>query len=107
MNDTAGTPQLLLSPTPTESGAYVKMWHLRNATRLTGDSSACDIPEFITFIYAYIKEQVMAKEGHPSLIKAVQDTLRQRELMKVTLQTMVPDGENTIEPDLDIYYEMS
>jgi hypothetical protein len=105
LNAAAGTPKISLVPTAQESGAYVTMWYIRNATRMTADASICDIPEFINFIFQYIKVRVYQKEMNPNAQTAVAILQQQRELMQSTLGTMVPDADNTIEMDLSHYEE--
>jgi hypothetical protein len=103
VNRTAGAPRIVFTPPVVESGAYITAWYLRNANRLTADASTCDIPEFANFILQHIKVRCYEKEGHPNLMKAMADLERERERMNATLQTMVQDQENEIEPDLSHY----
>lgn len=108
INQTAGSPTLLLSPPAKEDGAFATIWYLRKANEITSDTSICDIPEFINYILQYIKVRCYEKEvGHPALEKSIADLAQQRELMVSTLATMVPDADNGIEPDLTTYEEMS
>jgi hypothetical protein len=104
-NTTAGTPQIVFTPPPAESGAYITVWYLRNANRLTLDASVCDIPEFVSFVIQYVKVRVYEKEGHPNLSLAVAGLAHQRQMMTDTLTAMVPDGDNLIEADLSHYHE--
>lgn len=106
-HDTPGTPKICLIPTPQESGAYVKLYYLRNANRLSVDADVCDIPEFVHFVMQFVKVRCYEKEGHPNLSKALMDLEKQRALMQATLASMVPDEENEIEPDLSFYGEMT
>jgi len=106
-NMTAGDPQFELIPAARENGAYVTIWFVRNANRLTVDADVCDIPEFINFIYQYMKVRVYEKEQNQNLAFAVQALQAQRELMKVTLAGMIPDADNEIEMDLSSYEEQS
>lgn len=107
INSTPGQPQISLVPTAQESGAYVTVWYIRNAERMVDDSSVCDIPEFINFIYQYIKVRVYEKELNPNKDTAIAVLQQQRTLMQSTLATMVPDADNTIEMDLTYYDEHS
>jgi hypothetical protein len=107
INAAAGTPKISLVPTAQESGAYLTLWYIRNATRMTADASICDIPEFINFIYQYIKVRVYEKEMNPNAQGAIAILQQQRELMQSTLGTMVPDADNTIEMDISSYLEQS
>lgn len=107
LNSTAGEPKVLLVPKAKEAGAFIQIWYLRNANRLEVDADVCDIPEFINFIFQYVKVRVYEKEGHPNLPKAVADLEQQRAQMTSTLAAMVPDAGNEIEADLSAYEEMS
>lgn len=104
-NSTAGSPQMVFVPTPNESGAFVTVWHIRNANRLTADADLCDIPEFINFVLQHMKVRCYEKEGHPNLLKAVQDLETERSRMTSTLSQMVADGQNEIEADFSHYRE--
>lgn len=106
VNNTAGSPRILLTPTPQESGNFIEIWYLRNANELTVDADVCDIPEFINFVFQYMKVRCYEKEGHPNLPKAISDLEQQRQLMTTTLTAMVPDADNEIEPDLSWYNEL-
>lgn len=100
-------PKILLTPTPTEAGAYLQIWYLRNANELTGDASVCDIPEAINYVLAYIKMKCMEKELHPNLAKAIQDVEQQKTDTIAALSEMYPDNENTVEPDYRLYSDMT
>lgn len=103
INETAGSPKVLFTPPVAESGAYVKIFYLRNANRLTSADSVCDIPEFVSFVIQYAKVRCYEKEGHPNLPLAVQALEAQRSQMTSTLENMVPDNENLIEADTSWY----
>lgn len=107
LNSTPGEPKILLVPRATETGDVIQIWYIRNANRLEDDTDVCDIPEFINFIFQYVKVRVYEKEGHPNLPKAMQDLEQQRQQMVSTLAAMVPDAGNEIEADLSAYEEMS
>jgi hypothetical protein len=107
LNSTPGEPKILLLPKAIETGSFVKIWYLRNANRLEEDTDICDIPEFINFVFQYVKVRVYEKEGHANLPKAIQDLEQQRQQMTSTLASMVPDASNEIEADLSAYEEMS
>jgi hypothetical protein len=108
--------QLLIFPTPVETGTVGKIWYVRNANRIplisegslaATRAAVIDIPEFIKFIFQYVKVQCMEKEGHPMLAKAVGDLETQRQLMIATLTEQVVDDDTEIEPDLSHYEDMS
>lgn len=108
MNQTSGSPKLLLAPPAKETSASnVTIWYTRNAKRLSAITETCDIPEFINFLLSFVKVQCYLKEGHPNYQMEVQMLEQQRALMQATLSEMVPDADDEIEPDLRIYSEMS
>lgn len=107
LNTTAGSPKILISPNPTEAGAYLQVWYLRNANELTSDTSICDIPEAANYLMAYVRMKVFAKEMHPNLQLAIAEVEAQKADTLKTLAEMVPDNENTVEADTRIYDEMN
>lgn len=107
LNQTAGSPKLLLTPTPTEAGAYLQIWYLRNANELVDGNSVCDIPEAVNYVMAYMRMKVMEKELHPNLGKAISDVESQKQITLQTLSDMFPDNENTIEADTRLYDDMN
>lgn len=106
VNSTPGNPQIIITPTIRESGS-LKVWYLRNANRLTDDADVCDIPEFVNFVFAYVKVKVYKKEGHPGLGDAIQELEQQRMQMVSTLKERVPDADNLLEMDLSGYEDMN
>lgn len=106
-NPSAGAPVITLIPTPDVSGQFAQVWYLRQANRLEEDTDVCDIPEFINFIFQYVKVRVYEKEGHPNAQQARVDLQAQRALMQGTLGEAQPDGENLIEMDTSLYEEMN
>lgn len=107
LNSVAGSPKILLSPTPTEAGSYLQIWYLRNANELVLESDICDIPEAVHYVMAYMKMKVMEKELHPNLAKAISDVEMQKAETIKTLSGMYPDNETTIEADTRIYDDMN
>jgi hypothetical protein len=107
INQTPGEQKILFTPAVNESGAYVEVWHIRNANQLVAESDKCDIPEFARFVMQYVKVRCYDKEGHPHLpvAQAELDTLLQD--MVSTLAGMVVDDDNEIEADYSPYDEMS
>lgn len=107
VNPSPGQMAIKLSPVALESGAYLETWYIRRANEFTDDTSICDIPEFVQFIYDHIRVKVYEKEGHFMLPKALADKEATRKLMVETLTAMVPDHDNEIEPDVTSYLEHS
>lgn len=106
-NPSAGAPVATFVPTPDVSGQYAQIWYLRQANRLEADTDVCDIPEFINFIFQYVKVRIYEKEGHPNAGQARVDLQAQRGLMQGTLAEAQPDAENLIELDMSLYEEMN
>jgi hypothetical protein len=107
LNQTAGSPKILLTPTPTETGSLLQIWYLRNANEMVDDTSICDIPEAVNYVMAYIRMKCMAKELHPNLQSAIAEVEMQKADTLKTLAEMVPDNENNIEADSRLYDEMN
>lgn len=96
--------RMMLLPTSREtSSTNVTMWYLRNANRLVSSADTCDIPEFTNYVIQQTKMRMYEKEGHPNVIKAIEDTRMIRELMVETLTNMVPDEHNEVQMDLSFY----
>lgn len=100
-------PRILITPTPQKTGNFAKLWYLREANTLAVDADVCDVPEFINFVLQHMKWRIYEKEGHPNTLKAEKDLILQRNLMVSTLEEMVVDAENEIEPDFSIYEELN
>lgn len=100
--------RMVFYPTPDVSGAYVKRWYLRRVNEITSDESLVDLPEFWTFVYNYIKVQVLLKsEGvtSPALLDAARAELQMaRDLMVRTLSSCVVDeDEGRLDMDFSFY----
>lgn len=108
VNDTAGSPQIVLSPPAYEDGEFLEIWFLRQANRFTADSDVCDIPEFVSYIFAYLSERVAFKEqaGGPKHQAAIGDLQGVRDNMQATLAQMVADNDTEIEADTTFYEDM-
>lgn len=110
-NTAVGAPKILLSPTPTESGAFITAWYIRTANRFLDNGLAtdiCDIPEFVSYVIQYMKTRCYEKEvGHPNIPLAQAELERCRAKMVETLTAMVPDAQNELEPDFSFYGEMT
>jgi len=103
INPTGGY-QIKLYPTPTETtSTYFTCYYLRNANAITADATVIDLPEAKGFIKAHIKARCMAKEGFPGNPAVNPDVEKQRQLLIETLENMVPDENNEIEPDMSFY----
>jgi hypothetical protein len=101
---TATGPEIVFYPTPDESiTGGIRLWYVRGAERVSALSDLVDIPEFASFIFAYLKRKVALKEASP-LTGAYEDELnQQRAQMVTTLSTMIPDEDTEIEMDMRFY----
>jgi hypothetical protein len=107
-NPAGDTPKIVFYPTPPSNAAgAITIWYIRNATRLTGDTDECDIPEFTRFVEQFVKVKCYEKEGHPNLQLAMASLERYRAQMVPTLREMVPDNDNEVEQNYDPYTEMN
>ncbi len=109
VNTTPGSPKIMFTPPVAESGAYITVWHYRNANRFATGGDVCDIPEFASFVKAYLLEWVYWKiaAGSPRHVTAQGETKNQRDLMMTVLRDMVADGNNEIAMDLSFYEDFN
>jgi len=107
LNETIGNPQMIIVPKARDTGPIIEIWYIRQANRLENGTDICDIPEFVNFVFQYVKVRCYEKEIHPNAGQARMDLQAQRSLMQATLQTAQPDNENEIEMDMSYYEEMS
>lgn len=103
VNNADSGVRLAYYPTPLITGNYMKMWYIRNAARIIDDNTVIDLPESKNFIQAFIAREVAIKEGSPLLQLRESELAKQTQLYKETLDAMVPDDQETIEPDLSFY----
>lgn len=106
-NPSAGQAKFLLVPPSRDTGSFITIWYIRNANVLTVDADILDIPEAANFIMQYVKQRIYEKEGSFNQEKSTMDLERERDLLRSTLSTMVPDANNEIEMDSSHYEEMS
>lgn len=103
-NDLANGVKITFLPTPTANNSTdVTMWYIRNAKRVAADTDTIDIPEFIEFIFAFLRVKIAQKEASPLLGDYREALETQRALMRQTLDQMIPDADETISPDMSFY----
>lgn len=107
VNTTAGNPQLILTPTPNESGAFLHMWYIRNANEMVDDTSVCDIPEAVNYVMQYMKVRCYEKEMSPNVERSRADLEYQKQTTMDTLAQMFPDVQTEIEADMRLYRDMT
>lgn len=105
-NASAGNSKIVLVPVSTHVGAFGKLWYIRQVAHVVDDASVVDVPEFANFIMQYMKWRIYEKRGASEyMAKAEGDLERQRRLMVGTLEAMVADANDEVEPDMSHYEE--
>jgi hypothetical protein len=100
-------PVLQLYPTAKHVGTDLMIMHyIRNAVEIVDEDSIVDIPEFYSFITAFVKWKIFSKEGSALRDAYKAELDEQKTLMLQTLEQMVPDNDNIIEAETD-HYEVS
>lgn len=110
--------KLVLAPPAQESGAYLKMWYIRNANRITlqaaPDSSSratqvatpIDIPEWRAYIEQFVKmrcyEKMKDRDGED---KAAAKLEKLGELLLINLKDKKLNNENDVPLDTSHYME--
>ncbi len=85
----------------------IHMDYIRNMNEIEDDSSTIEVPEFYSFVKAYVKWKIYDKENSVKAPDMLQDLNKEREYMLSVLAEMVPDADNKIPMDLSFYEEMS
>ena len=109
---TAGVQMKLYPASRETSSTIMRRWYIRNATRVPlaseGSEAATnaiqiDIPEFHSFIEAWMKYKIHDKENHPRAGDSEAAMEKKRVLMIKTLKEMVPDNDTIIDMDYSFY----
>jgi hypothetical protein len=99
--------KIKLFPTSRETSASnVTVYYIRNAKELATDADVCDVPEFINYVYWKVKLAVYQKEGNPLIVEAQKQVDSVKAEMIKTLSQRVPDDDNKVLIDNDIYLDM-
>lgn len=105
-DNTTPAPKIRLIPTARSTESQViRLWYIRNARRMSDDTDVMDIPEAAQFVVKYCVYKIFAKEGHPNAEAAKIDLELERQSLMSTLETMAPDKDSVIVPDLTYYNE--
>jgi hypothetical protein len=110
LNDSALTGyEIALYPYSYEDRANcIAMRYIRSPIQIVdNDTSLVDVPEFYSFVKAFVKYKIYDKEGSPKAADAKGDLDSERRLMLESLSEMVPDYGTEITGDVSIYEEMS
>lgn len=124
LNANAGEQaKIRLYPASRDTGNFLTIWYIRNAQRvpLVGElvnavaatrasqlATLVDIPEFTSFIIAFMKVRCVSKEFDPRYNDLVAELQHQREMMTSTLRNRVVDNNHDlIDTDMSWYQEMN
>jgi len=102
-----GKKIVLIPPAREASATNIEIWYTRDSEKLKKDSDIIDIPEFIDFIYEFVKKSIKEKEIFPQSL-GPQDLIQfnyQRKLMIDTLTEMIEDNDTILEPDFTHYQD--
>lgn len=105
VDSSLGDRVLMFTPKPSASKSQaIKMWYARNANRLVDDDDVCDIPEFVTYVIAFAKYEVLKKEGNANAAEELANRDRLRQNMVAVLGQNL-DEQDKIVQDLSHYDE--
>lgn len=85
-----------------DSSQTLKMWYIREITRITSINSYVNLPEFENLIALAVKQKIAEKEKNPLLTLILQDIADEKRNMITAITNQAPDGLN-IEPDVSFY----
>jgi hypothetical protein len=108
----------LENPSPT-SGFKIKLYpisyetltncltlnYVRTVERIVDESDLVDIPEFYSFIKAFVLMKIFAKENDAQAAEKKADYEKEKLLMLETLSEMTPDYDNKVIGDVSFYQE--
>lgn len=106
----AGGNQIQIFPTPTESGALMPLYYIREirklTTSLTDPYNVCEVAECTNYIYQFVRWRV-AKKRRIAEVVAVElaDLKTEYELLQATFKEMIPDCNNKVQQDLSSYFD--
>ncbi len=109
-NSTTGIKLELSPPSRETSSANVTVFFIRTVDEIVddGDFVDKDIPEALSFIYAYVKGKCKQKENRGSMPPDAQAEIdREKEQFIATLTNSIPDDDNEVIKDLSFYNEIS
>lgn len=84
------------------------IYYIRNAAKPVADTDVIDIPEWYSIVQQSVVVDCLSKEpGNPRFEKEIGKLEMMKGEMEDALSNMVPDQEDLVEADTDIYREMS
>lgn len=90
-----------------DSTNCITMHYIREPATIVDDDSLVDIPQFYSFVKAFVKWKIYDKENSAKADDAKAEMEAEQNLMLETLAEMVPDYDSTIPADLSAYEEHS
>lgn len=98
--------QLRLYPSSYETTVNcIVMDYVRTVVPILLGTDLVDIPEFYSFIKAFVKMKCFDKEGSAKAAEAKDDYEKELKLMLETLREITPDHDNLIQGDFSHYEE--
>lgn len=95
-------------PSKETSSGNVTIFYIREIAEIVLTTDLIDIPEFINFIYAFVKGRCKQKENAGVMPGDAQTEIDiQRKMMVDTLSNRVPDDDTEIVKDISAYQESS
>lgn len=110
LQQSAGGNQIIIYPTPQETGPLIQMYYIREMHRLTSSltdpTNVCELPECVNYIFAYMKWRIEMKRrtSDESIAAKKADVQAEYVLLQQTFKEMVPDENNKVQLDLSAYY---
>jgi hypothetical protein len=98
-----GFRMMLYPPSQETSPNAVVVNYIRNVQVITLNTDLVDIPEFYSFIKAFVKMKIHSKENDSKAVEARADYEKEKQLMMETLSEMTPDYDNKIIGDYSFY----
>lgn len=108
-NQSESGPRIILTAPPTGTGWVYDIWYYRMANRIVDTDDVCDLPQFMSYIFQWVRERIEWKRRRGS-------AAHQLEVQKVSdeegnllskAQGMVNDGDTPITPNIGIYEDMN
>lgn len=104
---TTGFKLKLYPPSQETTSSCIVMDYVRTVVEIDDDADLVDIPEFYSFIKAFVKYKLFDKENSQKAADTKADYLKEQALMLDTLREMTPDHDNLIPGDYSFYEEHS
>lgn len=79
--------------------------YVRTVTPIALDTDLVDIPEFYSFIKAFVKMKIYSKENSDKAVESKAEYEKEKQLMLDTLAEMTPDYDNKVIGDYSIYQD--